>query len=141
VRQTGRGSIPARLSASPNWLGLIDCSPITPARGGFVLVARVPLRHNTLFDVVRKFLAQHLPVPGHVDSSILLSGPPAMENSNGLAVQPVTAACPTPSDLISQMEIDEAFLLADYWYLQRAGHAMGLRYFDSVRRQRIVPFL
>jgi hypothetical protein len=60
VRQTGRGSIPARLSASPNWLGLIDCSPITPAKEGFVLVARVPLRHNTLFDVVRKFLAQHL---------------------------------------------------------------------------------
>src|ERR1700709_1855733 len=35
----GFGGIPARLSASPNWLALIDCSPIIPSREGFVLVA------------------------------------------------------------------------------------------------------
>lgn len=67
--------IPGRLSASPNWLALIERRPIIRSSKGLVLVARVPPRRNTLFDVVRKFFAQIFHVPGHVDSSMLLSGP------------------------------------------------------------------
>jgi hypothetical protein len=56
-------------------------------------------------------------VPGHVEDTLLLSGPSsAVEIPTVLLVQPVTAAWPTPTTMLSRIEIGEAFLLADYWY-------------------------
>ena len=63
-----------------------------------------------------------------------------MENSNGLAVHPVTVSCPRPNQLISRIEIGEAFLLADYWYLHRACQAMGLRHIELCQTAEIRTF-
>ena len=139
----GLGSIPGRLSASPNWLALIDCSPMIPPREGFVLVAR---RSTTTHHVVRRgsqFLAQLL--------MCLVTSTARCTSVARLPWRTPTASrctqsqrrVPHRTNLLSRIEIGEAFLLADYWYLaylHRACHAMGLRHFDSVRRQRIVPF-
>jgi hypothetical protein len=131
--------IPGRLSASPNWLELIERRPIIRPSKGFVLVARVPPRHTTLFDVVRKFFAQHFHVPGHVDSSVLLSGPSTME------ILTVLWCNQSPHHVLHRptwnLELRSARL--SFWLIggsRRAWHAMGLRHFKTVRRQRIVPF-
>jgi hypothetical protein len=131
--------IPGRLSASPNWLELIERRPIIRPSKGFALVARVPPRHTTLFDVVRKFFAQHFHVPGHVDSSVLLSGPSTME------ILTVLWCNQSPHHVLHRptwnLELRSARL--SFWLIggsRRAWHAMGLRHFKTVRRQRIVPF-
>ena len=123
VRQTASWRTPARLSASPNWLALIDCSQIIPSREAFVFVAR-PFHHDsatpTTHHVVRRgsqYFAQHIlclvtsTTPCFSVAPRLLWTIPTV-----LLVQPVTAAWPTPTTLLSRIEIGEAFLLADYWY-------------------------
>jgi len=94
----GLGSIPGRLSASPNWLALTDCSPTIPAREGCVLVAR---RSTTTHHVVRRgsqFLAQLLMCLVTSTARCTSVARLPWRTPNGLTVQPVTASRPTPSN-------------------------------------------
>jgi hypothetical protein len=126
------------LSASPSWLDLIERTEIIRSIKGFALVARVPPGHTTLFDVVRKFL-HSISMPGHVDKHHASQWPVLYGVLNGLAVQPLTAPCPTPTHLTSRIEIGASFLLADGRF-RGAYQAIEKRHFQGSQTAKVVPF-